>query len=70
VRKDGRNSEFRVLVSLYLHTNPFAMLKEAVLGMKLILRGRMLFGRDRIRGRKELRAILDAVEPVKGERPS
>jgi hypothetical protein len=38
--------------------------------MKLILRGRMLFGRDRIRGRKELRAILDAVEPVKGERPS
>ena len=70
VRKDGRNSEFRVLVSLYLHTNPLAMLKEAVLGIKLILRGRMLFGRDRIRGRKQLRAILDAVEPAKGERPS
>jgi heterodisulfide reductase subunit C len=58
VLKDGRNTESWVLVSLYLHTNPFAMLKEAILGLKLFLRGRLTIGRERIKHRDQLKAIL------------
>ncbi|MGD1046492.1 MAG: 4Fe-4S dicluster domain-containing protein [Bacteroidota bacterium] len=58
VLKDGRNTESWVLVSLYLHTNPFAMFKEAILGLKLFLRGRLTIGRERIKHRDQLRAIL------------
>jgi quinone-modifying oxidoreductase, subunit QmoC len=58
VLKDGRNTESWVLVSLYLHTNPFAMLKEAILGLKLFLRGRLTIGRERIKHREQLKAIL------------
>jgi heterodisulfide reductase subunit C len=58
VLKDGRNTESWVLVSLYLHTNPFAMLKEAILGLKLFLRGRLTIGRERIKHLDQLKAIL------------
>ncbi len=58
VLKDGRNTESWVLVSLYLHTNPFAMFKEAILGLKLFLRGRLTIGRERIKHLDQLKAIL------------
>jgi quinone-modifying oxidoreductase, subunit QmoC len=58
VLKDGRNTESWVLVSLYLHTNPFAMFKEAILGLKLFLRGRLTIGNEHIKRRDQLRAIL------------
>ena len=48
VWKDGRNTESWLLVSLYLRTKPYAMMKEAILGLKLFLRGRLTIGRDRI----------------------
>ena len=58
VWKDGRNTESWLLVSLYLRTNPFAMVKEAMLGLKLFLRGRLTIGRERIKRRDQLHAIL------------
>ena len=58
VLKDGRNTESWLLVSLYLRTNPFLMLREAILGIKLFLRGRLTIGRERIKRRDQLHAIL------------
>lgn len=59
VRADGRNTESWLLVSLYLRTNPFAMVKESWLGIKLFLRGRMTIGRERIERRHEIRALFE-----------
>ena len=58
VLKDGRNTESWLLVSLYLRTNPFAMFKEAILGMKLFFRGRLTIRKERIKRRDQLHAIL------------
>jgi quinone-modifying oxidoreductase subunit QmoC len=66
VLKDGRNTESWVLIKLYLRTNPFAMLKEAWLGMKLFFRGRLTIGRDRVKRRDQLEAILLPPRPAKG----
>jgi hypothetical protein len=66
VLKDGRNTESWLLISLYLRTNPFRMLKEALLGLKLFLRGRLTVGRERVRRRDQLRAILTPERPKNG----
>jgi heterodisulfide reductase subunit C len=58
VLKDGRNTESWLLVSLYLRTNPFIMLKEALLGLKLFLRGRLTIGREHVKRRDQLHALL------------
>jgi quinone-modifying oxidoreductase subunit QmoC len=65
VLKNGRNTESRILISLYLHTNPFAILKETILGLKLFIRGRLTFAKESIKRRDQLRAILGV---TKGER--
>src|SRR5450759_5297703 len=59
VLKDGRNTESWLLVSLYLRTNPFIMLREAILGLKLFLRGRLTIGRERVKRRDQLHTILE-----------
>ena len=59
VFKNGRNTESRVLVSLYFRTNPFRMLKEAILGLKLMLRGRFKLGKEKIKNMDQLHAILE-----------
>jgi heterodisulfide reductase subunit C len=66
VLKDGRNTESWLLVSLYLRTNPFIMLREAILGLKLFLRGRLTIGREHVKRRDQLHTIL---EHKKGEAP-
>ncbi len=70
VRRNGRNTESWLLINLYLRTNPFGMLKEALLGMRLFLSGRMSLKPDRIKRRDELKTILRAVETAKGGSPS
>ena len=59
VLKDGRNTESWLLVSLYLRTNPFIMLREAILGLKLFLRGRLTIGREHVKRRDQLHTILE-----------
>jgi heterodisulfide reductase subunit C len=62
VEKDGRQTEGRLLMSLYLKTNPFALFKQAGLGMKLFRQGRMKLGKDTIKRKEELRKILKSLE--------
>jgi len=66
VLRYGRNHESELLVRMYMKTNPFAMLKQAKLGLKLFLRGRMPIFPERIEarsgGKGDLRAILRAME--------
>lgn len=66
VKRHGRNTESRLLISLYLKTNPFAMFKEALLGMRLWLAGRLSLKTESIKRKKELQTILNAVEAEKG----
>ena len=66
VLKDGRNTESWLLVSLYLRTNPFIMVKESILGLKLFLAGRMSIGKERVRRRDELHTLLRVVDAAKG----
>jgi heterodisulfide reductase subunit C len=62
VKKHGRNSEGRLLISLYLQTNPFKMLRDAKLGFKLWRRGRLTLGQEKIKNPESLRHLLEAVE--------
>ena len=38
IMKRGRNNEIRLIIRMYMKTNPFMLLKNAVLGMKLFLK--------------------------------
>jgi quinone-modifying oxidoreductase subunit QmoC len=70
VKRTGRNTESWLLVNLYLRTHPFRMVKEAVLGMKLFLKGRMSLIPEKIKRSGELRTILLAVKDGEGEAKS
>ncbi len=60
VTKEGRNSESRLLVRLYAKTNPFAALKNATLGIKLFLKGRMPLAAEFIKDKPGLRKLMEA----------
>jgi len=64
VLRYGRNHESELLVRMYLKTNPFAMLKQATLGLKLFLRGRMPIFPEKIKtgGKGDLKTIMRALE--------
>jgi quinone-modifying oxidoreductase subunit QmoC len=66
VQRNGRNTESWVLVNLYMHINPIAMMREALLGIRLLLAWRMSIIPDRIKRRSELTTILRAVRYGKG----
>ena len=69
VFSQGRNTESRLLVTLYLRTNPLVMLREAFLGFHLWRKGRLSLKKESIAGRKDLRKMLNAVEHGKKEEP-
>jgi heterodisulfide reductase subunit C len=60
VRQRGRVTESWLVVLLALKTNVFSLLKLAKLGWRLLRAGRMAFGLDSIKRRKELQLLLDA----------
>jgi len=62
VEKYGRSSESWLLMRLYLRTNPFAMLKQASLGMRLWMKGRLSLKRESIKRKDELHNILKVLE--------
>lgn len=62
VEKNGRSNEGPLLVKLFLKTNPFRMLAQAQLGLGLFLKGRISPKIESIKRKKELRAILKAIE--------
>ncbi len=62
VKKTGRSTESRLIMRLYLKTNPFKMLKQAMLGWNLWRRGRMGIGTESIRRKDELHRLFAAME--------
>ena len=62
VERFGRSSESWLLVNLFLKTNPLNMFKQAGLGLKLLLKGRMSLRRESVQRRDELHRILKSLE--------
>ena len=58
IERDGRSFEPELMVRFMMKTDPTLLLKNATLGLKLLKHGRLPIRRNRIRGRKELRAII------------
>jgi quinone-modifying oxidoreductase, subunit QmoC len=67
VEEYGRSSEGRLIVQMYMKTNPFAMLKQAVMGMKLFLVGRISMKTERIKNREQLHTLLKALDRIEKE---
>jgi heterodisulfide reductase subunit C len=62
VENTGRSNEGRVLLKLYLKTNPFNLLRHAALGIKLMLRGRFSLKKEQVNSRDDLHRILKSLE--------
>jgi heterodisulfide reductase subunit C len=63
ISRNGRNSEMRLILRLYLKSlKPFHLFKMAPLGWKLMKTGRMSLKKERIKDRKQLRALVKAVK--------
>ncbi len=62
VERSGRSSEGLLLIRLFLKTNPIQLLRQAKLGLRLLLKGRMSMKRESIKRRGELHSILKALE--------
>lgn len=58
VQRKGRSNEMGILLRLALKTNPFRYLKKLPLGLKLFGRGRLSLKGEKIRGKRELAAVL------------
>jgi heterodisulfide reductase subunit C len=63
---NGRVYELGMMLKLFLRTNPFAALKLAPVGLGLFLHKRMPLRPSRIKGRGELKAILDKARALGG----
>lgn len=62
VRRWGRSNEGILLTMMFLKTNPFKLIKQSILGLKLLIKGRLPLKIETIKGMDELKPILDAVE--------
>jgi len=62
VEKNGRSSESWLLIRFFLKTNPFRILKQAGLGLRLLRRGRMSLKKESVREKVQLRSIMKALE--------
>ena len=62
VSKYGRNAEAELIRKFYLRTNPFAMLGQMKMGMKLLARGRLEFSPHKIKGIDGLRKMIAATQ--------
>jgi hypothetical protein len=62
----GRVFEMGMMVKLFMKTNPFSALGLAPVGLGLFLHGRMPLKPTRIKGMKELKAILNKAKTLGG----
>ena len=65
-RGNGRVYELGMMIKLFLKTNPFSALKLAPVGMGLFFHGRLPLKPTRIKGMKELTAIIDKARELGG----
>ena len=63
---NGRVYELGMMIKLFLKTNPFAALKLAPVGMGLFFHGRLPLGPTRIKGMKDLKAIIKKAKAIGG----
>lgn len=64
VNRDGRNNETELLLRFFLKTKPLSLIKNMAIGFKLWLRGRLPLLPNRIRDRKQFRAIIAKAESM------
>jgi len=69
VRADGRTAELRLVLRLFLRTRWRQLWRMRGLGWSLARTGRFTLKRERIRGRGEVAALLDAVAADKEVTP-
>jgi len=65
-KSNGRVYELGMMLKFFLRTNPFAALKMAPVGLGLFLHKRLPLKPSRIKGRGELKAILDKARALGG----
>lgn len=63
VREHGRNSESWLILRLYARTNPLLLARQMMLGLRLLLRGRMGLKVETVRDRASVRALLTGTAP-------
>jgi heterodisulfide reductase subunit C len=68
VMKTGRNSEGPLMVKLFLKTNPFGMLKNSVLALRLLWTGRMSLREEGMRNAGVIQTLLSASKHAEGGR--
>ena len=61
VKKNGRNHEGSLMLRMYLKTNPFLLLKQVALGMRLWWQGRIGIKPDIIREKEQFHRLLENV---------
>ena len=67
IKRYGRNHELGLIRSFYLRTQPLQLLRQSMVGLDLLKAGRMPLRPEKIRGQKELKAIIARAEQI--ERP-
>ena len=67
VNKYGRNSETALMAGYMLATNPFGAIGYAPIGLKLFTRGRLVLGKERIKGIDGLRRLIAKAQQLGGE---
>jgi heterodisulfide reductase subunit C len=66
IKKNGRVSEFNMMMGYYLSTNPFAALGMISVAWKLLSHGRMPISARKIKGKKDLDKIVRKLNDVRG----
>ncbi|TET39023.1 MAG: heterodisulfide reductase [Dehalococcoidia bacterium] len=66
IRRNGRVHEFSMMLRFYLRTNPFASLGMIPVALALFSRGRIPLMPTRIKGRGQLKAILEKARALGG----
>lgn len=64
VNRDGRNNETELLLRFFIMTNPFKLLRNSIIGLRLWLKGRLPLMPHRIRAVKDFRAIVAKAEKL------
>ncbi len=64
VNKYGRNQETELLLRFFLRANPIGLIRNAFIGLNLFIRGRMPIFPNKIKQRKQFRAIVARAETL------
>ena len=66
LKANGRLHELGFMFGYYLKTNPLAAMKNTRVALGLLLTGRLPLGATKVKGKEEIKAILDKVKAIGG----